>query len=497
LSNELNKLSVLSTIPPVDLSFVDSLKTLQEQLLAFDVDTVDEHIMEMQLVFDDIIKLGNAMNTVPEIKADLSPMYSAIGDYYKLINQVEELSKDANGSNEQLENAIAHVISIVNNIKDIDVTKEDIKEASLTGDLINAVVGALKIDEEKFANAGSVLRRIIKMTEKPGLMTALHMSDRGLIWQIINNVAEAARGADVTEGSVEGIGKLLDDIISVTDKLDEQKLDKFEDNVTLLNVVLDGEHLQKTLTYIKAIKEQSDPEALDNAIKLMKQINKLESGIDFMTIMSLGMKAALGTEAFKLSAVMLMAMSKAGEYADDGKEGLVRIAAALQSISLIKSDTLEKIVDFIESINDINGKLVMTAITAPFAQAGLNALDKEMDSLKELFSSIPEVDSNDNLKAIQDMSDVVSSIGKMNVMLGPVLTIWHQYREQRSGVPSAEELEAASQHCSPSLLEIDRQKGTARISDPQGRIDAGAFCTADAGFRVGGRRVRRASVGDA
>lgn len=71
--------------------------------------------------------------------------------------------------------------------------------------------------------------------------------------------------------------------------------------------------------------------------------------------------------------------------------------------------------------------------------------------------------------------------GQMNVMLGAVLRLWHEARETASSDPSAatvpteEQLREAARHTGIELLELDPERGTARISDPEASIDVGAF----------------------
>ena len=71
--------------------------------------------------------------------------------------------------------------------------------------------------------------------------------------------------------------------------------------------------------------------------------------------------------------------------------------------------------------------------------------------------------------------------GEMNVMMGAVLSIWHEHREAASdapdnaSVPEITELEAAAGHIDFSLLEIDEEACTVRITDPQASIDVGAL----------------------
>lgn len=71
--------------------------------------------------------------------------------------------------------------------------------------------------------------------------------------------------------------------------------------------------------------------------------------------------------------------------------------------------------------------------------------------------------------------------GEMDIMLGSVLSLWHDRREEAGEDPAAarlpteEELEAAAGHIDFSLLEIDEAAGIVRISDRDASIDVGAL----------------------
>ena len=71
--------------------------------------------------------------------------------------------------------------------------------------------------------------------------------------------------------------------------------------------------------------------------------------------------------------------------------------------------------------------------------------------------------------------------GEMNIMMGAVLRPWHDSRSEASSnpknakIPTEEELLAAKAHTDISLLEIDVENNTVRISDPEASIDVGAL----------------------
>jgi len=71
--------------------------------------------------------------------------------------------------------------------------------------------------------------------------------------------------------------------------------------------------------------------------------------------------------------------------------------------------------------------------------------------------------------------------GEMNIMMGAVLSLWHDCRSEASDDPAAarlpeqQALEEAMLHTDFSLLEIDAENCTVRITDANASIDVGAL----------------------
>ena len=71
--------------------------------------------------------------------------------------------------------------------------------------------------------------------------------------------------------------------------------------------------------------------------------------------------------------------------------------------------------------------------------------------------------------------------GEMNIMMGSVLRLWHDRREEASNdpsnarIPTENELSEARLHMSIESLEIDEENCTVRIADPEATIDVGAL----------------------
>ena len=84
------------------------------------------------------------------------------------------------------------------------------------------------------------------------------------------------------------------------------------------------------------------------------------------------------------------------------------------------------------------------------------------------------------LELAQKMYDTTD--GKLNIAMGSVLRIWHDYREAAESheneadntLPSQEELDAAAQHCDIRALVIDEDAKTVCLTDPEMSLDVGS-----------------------
>lgn len=84
------------------------------------------------------------------------------------------------------------------------------------------------------------------------------------------------------------------------------------------------------------------------------------------------------------------------------------------------------------------------------------------------------------LELAQQMYELTG--GKINIAMGSVLGIWHDYREAAeqnasetdNTLPTQEELEAAARHCDINDLVIDEDAKTVYLSDPEMSLDVGS-----------------------
>ena len=94
------------------------------------------------------------------------------------------------------------------------------------------------------------------------------------------------------------------------------------------------------------------------------------------------------------------------------------------------------------------------------------------------------VEVDDRILSMLELADRMyqTTNGKLNIAMGSVLNIWHNYREAAAEtetdadnkLPSMEELEAAAQHCDINNLIIDEDAKTVYLADPEMSLDVGS-----------------------
>jgi thiamine biosynthesis lipoprotein len=167
-------------------------------------------------------------------------------------------------------------------------------------------------------------------------------------------------------------------------------------------------------------------------------------------------------------------------------------------------DTRAELVGYASSIQEFN------------SQADI--IYGEMLRYSQLFDIYSDYDKISNLKTVNANAGIApvkvdpaiidllrvcvefyhASNGKVNVAMGPVLSIWHKYREEgledpaSARVPSASELESASLLCSIDDVVIDGKNQTVFLKKPGMSLDVGAIAK---GYAAGEAMEKAAASG--
>lgn len=128
-------------------------------------------------------------------------------------------------------------------------------------------------------------------------------------------------------------------------------------------------------------------------------------------------------------------------------------------------------------------------------------LEKEMDRYNKLYNSYDSFEGVNNFKTINDKAgiepvkvdpEIIELIeysekiydlteGNINIAMGSLLGLWHEYREMsldnpdKAAIPSEKELVEKSNHKDIKAIEIDKEKSTVYIKDPDVKLDIGAI----------------------
>ena len=151
-------------------------------------------------------------------------------------------------------------------------------------------------------------------------------------------------------------------------------------------------------------------------------------------------------------------------------------------------DTVTQVIAYCESEEEFNTQM--------------QALHQDLIAYNQLYDIYNDYDGVVNVKTINEnagkapvqVDDRILSMlelarqmyeltsGKINIAMGSVLGIWHDYREAAekdaseadNTLPTQEELEAAAQHCDINNVVIDEQAKTVYLADPEMSLDVGS-----------------------
>ena len=138
------------------------------------------------------------------------------------------------------------------------------------------------------------------------------------------------------------------------------------------------------------------------------------------------------------------------------------------------------------------------------------AFQRELEAYHQMFNIYESYPGINNIKTVNDNAGITpvqvnkeildllefsreeyrKTGGMVNVAMGSVLSIWHDYREHgqaepdRAQVPDLRMLEKAAAHTDMENLVIDREKSTVYLSDPSMKLDVGAVAKGYAAQRI-------------
>ena len=198
---------------------------------------------------------------------------------------------------------------------------------------------------------------------------------------------------------------------------------------------------------------------------------------------------------WKKCAALLTAVSLcAGLLAGCGKSDAPSVSTAqggpqrYSTIFYDAFDTVTQVIAYCDSEEEFNRQM--------------DALHEDLVEYHELYDIYNDYDGVVNVKTINDnagkapvqVDDKILGMlelarkmydttdGRLNIAMGSVLRIWHDYREAAekndsetdNTLPTQEELDAAAQHCDIANLVIDEDAKTVYLADPEMSLDVGS-----------------------
>ena len=178
---------------------------------------------------------------------------------------------------------------------------------------------------------------------------------------------------------------------------------------------------------------------------------------------------------------------------------LCLLASSLASCEKKEEKFVEYSLDYFDTVTIITGyektKEEFDAVT----EAALNLL-REYHRLYTIYSSYDGLENLCTINKLYDGAHRVVTVdqriidmllyareaydltgGKLNIAMGSVLSVWHEYREKglddpkNAALPPMDTLEQAALHTDIDLVEINEENGTVTLLDPAMRLDVGAI----------------------
>ena len=189
------------------------------------------------------------------------------------------------------------------------------------------------------------------------------------------------------------------------------------------------------------------------------------------------------------------------------------VVAMLLLTGLLPSAALGETTRYKSSFFDVfdtYSEIIVYTQSEAEAQTALQNAHNELLAYHQLFDIYNSYEGINNLKTVNDQAGLApvtvdqriidlllfakdmytQTDGRMNIAMGSVLSIWHDYRTAgiddpvNAALPGMEELQAAAAHTDISRLIIDDEANTVFLSDSAMRLDVGAVAKGYAVERV-------------
>ncbi len=183
----------------------------------------------------------------------------------------------------------------------------------------------------------------------------------------------------------------------------------------------------------------------------------------------------------------------------------VLLAGCLGGCALVPSRQTVTYLDAFDTVTTVTAY----GLSADRFAADTARLYEEMLRYHRLYDIYTDYDGINNLKTVNEAQGAAVAVdeavlelleygkeaygltdGRVNVLFGSVLKLWHDSRRAAlenasdAALPDKEALVQAAAHCDPACLRIDREAGTVQLTDPSARLDVGAIAKGFAAERL-------------
>ena len=408
----------------LDESVISSLEALTNVLKNFgNIKEFPEHLNPNKdnNIFTNINTILEKVNSInPKAKENISNYADIIRSISSIYN-IKLPQNDTAQLNKFIRDITSTVQTFVDGLKGL--SKDQKNSADAIGTLLNSVINLGNFDKKKYKETVRTLKKIRTLTEKPTSFSRLGLSNKGLIWQILNNLSIAAQSSKISNKDAKSVSKIFEAIVDINKAFDIETSKELVKKSRNLAVALDDEHLYAVISSLAesltiAKNNKLTEKNLSYIISIFDFVNTLSKTVDTKTVLALSFKVSLLEAIFDMLPRLWDLIAKANEGAEETRQQLAIIHSVLGEIKSSDVKKINALVEYLKSLSKLSKALLMLSVVAKGASKTTQNIEAAIDPIQNVIDSLDRIKiDKKTVEKLKDVESLIVSVTKV-LLLG-------------------------------------------------------------------------------
>ena len=386
------------------------------------------NIADSQANFDTIVDFLSKLNKLSFDNENIDQIGVILSNISSIFDSTAKLSNIDN-VNKTLEtfqktNFLENIRSIITQIGSLEKLAEGKKSGTTAiSDLLEAITNIGGFDETKFKELSNNIRKLIRMTGEPTILTGIGFSNTGLFSILFKNVSDICATCEGESDKVKAIELALKAISRIGQDFDGKDTKNLVKNISNLNEILDKSKQYNLQNCILEIINISNAAKAIESSKGVRTISSVVEGI-LSVVTNISTKEILEYQfkAIQLGIIvhsldLLFKSFASFKNIKQSKDNINEVNNVLLSICNIDSEKVKAIDSLGNALRRGATMFLMTSILWSIGSHGVDSAKEEIYSLKELiaiinsdeFPTLSE-DTINKIVALQNIAKLLQSI---------------------------------------------------------------------------------------